>query len=145
MTNLQISDPRLARALAGAGKWARILAIISFVFIGIFALVMLLAFGTIMGLLALQPQFAGLASLGAAGVGVLFAVYFAIFAYFSYLLFRFGTLLRGARDQPISNAAIEEAFGHYARLMMFSVGFLVLAVVVGLVFPLLAVGGLGDG
>ncbi len=143
MTKLQISDPRLAWALAGAGRWSRILAIISFVFIGIFSLGMLLAFGSIMGVLSLQPQFAEFASLGAAGVGVIVVAYAAVFAYFSYLLFRFGTLLRGARDQPVSNAAIEEAFGHYARLMMFSVGFLVVSFVFPLVLPLLAAVGRG--
>lgn len=74
MTNLQISDLRLARVLSGAGKRSRVLAIISFVFIGLFSLGMLVAFGTIMGMLALQPQSAGFAGLGAAGVGAVFAI-----------------------------------------------------------------------
>lgn len=137
MSNLQISDPRLARAFAGAGRWSRILAIVAFVVLAIFALTLLLAFGTIMGLLSLQPQFSGIASLGAVGVGILFFVYIALFGYIAYLLFRFGTLLRGARDQPISNAAIEKAFKYFTRLMIINVAFIALAVLLAVVLPLI--------
>ncbi len=143
MSDIQLSDPRLVRALVGAAKWSRILAIISLVLIGLFSLAMLLAFGAIVAMLSTQPQFAGLAAIGTVPLAVLFGVYLAIFAYLAYLGLRFGTALRADRDRVISNAAIEEGFGHLARFFLVSLVLIVLGFVGALAVPLLMVSSLG--
>ena len=142
MTAPHLSDPAVDRALTGAGKWARNIAIVGFVFFGLALLIMLTTFGTVAALLATQPGFEAFAALGTAGVAVVVVLYFGFFFFLNYKLYRFGSTLHAGRGSGVTDSMVEEAFGHLATLMKVSVITFVVFIAIGLVVSLLIGGAL---
>ena len=137
---INLSDPQLLRALHGIGKWARLLAIVGFVFLGLATLGILFSLGGMAAVFATQPGLEGFAALGTAGIGLVFVIYLGISFFFTYQLYQFGNAFHHSATRGTSNEAIERGFGHLATLLKVGVLFIVIGVVLGLVTALL-VGG----
>ena len=142
MTAPHLSDPAVDRALTGAGKWARNIAVVGFVFFGLGLLVALTTFGTMAALLSTIPGLEAFAALGTAGLAALFLFYFGFFFYLNYKLYRFGSTLHAGRATGVTDSMVEEAFGHLATLMKVSVITFVVFIAIGLLASLLIGGAL---
>lgn len=114
---INISDPYLLRALDGVGRWARFLAIVSFVFLGLGALGLLFSLGTFATIAATVPGLEGFAALGTVGISVIAVVYLGLFGFLTYKLYRFGDILRGSTARGTSNEEIETAFSNLATML----------------------------
>ena len=134
---INLSDPYLLRALNGIGKWARLLAIVGFVSLGLAAIGILLSLGTMATVFATQPGLESFAALGTAGLGLVFAIYLAVGFFFTYQLYRFGNAFHHSAARGTSNEAIARGFGHLATLFKVSVLFIVLGLALALVTSVL--------
>ena len=136
-TNLGITDA-MKMYLKEIAKWAKLIAIVGFVFVGLFVLIALFmgAFmGAMMGELAPGPG-------GGAAMGFLsfFYIIFAVIYFFPLLyLYRFSTQTNAAlasNDQQLMTEAFSNLKSHYkfiGILMLISIGFMVLSFVMGLI------------
>lgn len=132
MHSLDLSDPRLGYALAKSGKWARILAIIGFVFLGLAGVVMLFTFGTFATIMALQPGLETFSALGTTGLALVFGLYFGFAFFLTFKLYKFGSILHAGGRRTPSSARVEESFRHLAMLNKVAVLTLVVGIAVGL-------------
>lgn len=81
-------------------RWSRFLSIVGIIGLSIFALVLLLAGSTLItAFSALAPGLEGLASMGGVILIVACLLFFAVFGYIVFMLYRFSSLTRKAIDQ----------------------------------------------
>jgi hypothetical protein len=143
---INLGDPVIRHALYEAGKWSRLIAIISGVLLGLFAVgiaiafILVLAFPEIMDE-ALNEAFLDnpmLASMSPVYLGVMYVATVAIGIYVSIKLFQFGKLLKGNGPlQQLSNSEINLAFGHLLNTLKVYAVFSVVSLLGNLVMMLL--------
>ena len=132
---LDINDSRLRLALNDAGKWSRRVAILIFVFIGLFALFFLLFFSVGSATLL---QTAGLAEAGLGVIGFLFfGGILGLYFYLGLKLYKFGKTFDLSGSATLSNERIAEGFQHlgslYRAFVLITAGMLAVGIL-GLVF-----------
>lgn len=139
--SISLSDPYLLRAFNGLGKWSRVLAIVSFVALGLFALVFLFALGTIATVAQTLPGFEAFGALGTAGLGVFAVLYIGVLGFLTYKFYRFAKCFHRSAERGLTSAEVEEGFSHLTTLLKISVAFTLIGLVLVVVLPLLALAG----
>ncbi len=117
MTTININDPALSQNLTEAGKWSSRLAIIYFVFIGLFAVMILLSFGTLTAAFATQ-----LGDGGGLPTGIMIFLLLlcaAIIGFYFFLalkLYKFGQVFKASGGQQITNERLDQGFTELGTL-----------------------------
>lgn len=122
-----------------AGKWAKFLSIVGFVFIGFFVLVAfaMIAIGSSMG--AMSGAFGAMGAAGGAFIGVVYILIALLYFFPVLYLFKFGNKTKAAFESN-DTQALTEAFknlkSHYkfvGILTIVGIGFYVLMIVIAVI------------
>ncbi len=136
---INLGDPVLRHALYEAGKWSRIIAIISGVLLGLMAIgiaIVLIAMPTVMNEAFLENPM--LATMSPIYIGVMYVATVVLGIYVSIKLFQFGTILKGnGPRQALSNTATNKAFSNFLNILKVYAIFSVLSLVANLVMMFL--------